>query len=106
MPRLKPRAHTVAVDGTPYQWSYRGPWVVDHAHGFKDVSLSVALEPGRTRELILDLRFACVGIERNPTDAQMAQEAAEATRGAIRAGWDPESRGRSFRYAIESGLKD
>ncbi len=46
-------ASTVAVDGTDYAWSYRHGWRV-WGKDIKIISLSVALKPERTRELILD----------------------------------------------------
>ena len=56
---------------------------------------------GRCRELILDLSFTVPGLERNPTDAQIAAVARDGIRGALEAGWDPESRGRAFRYELD-----
>jgi len=45
-------ASTVLVDGTDYAWSYRHGWLV-WGKGIKAISVSVALKPLRTRELIL-----------------------------------------------------
>jgi hypothetical protein len=100
MPRLKPRVQTVTVDGVEYRWSYRHEWMVHHGRGLKDVSVSVSLDPGRTRELILDLEFKISGIDRQLSDAALGREIAAAIRTAIENGWDPESRGRPFRHQV------
>ena len=43
----------VSVDGTDYAWASRHGWLV-WGKGIKALSISVSLQPGRTRELILD----------------------------------------------------
>ena len=93
----------VSVDGTAYAWSYRHGWVV-WGKGIKALSLSVALHPGRTRELILDLTMT-VGPEAGPPpEARVRSALEEGIRAARRAGWDPESRGRAFRYEIAESV--
>ena len=54
-------ASTVSVDGTAYAWSHRHGWLV-WGKGVKAISVSVALKPERTRELILDFTLK-VGAE-------------------------------------------
>jgi hypothetical protein len=93
---------TVEVDGAEYAWSYRHGWVV-WGKGIKAVSVSVSLQPGRTRELVLDFTVN-VGENDAPSDARVARALPDAIRSAIDAGWDPESRGRAFRHEIVDSL--
>jgi hypothetical protein len=87
----------VTVDGTSYAWSRRHGWLV-HGKGLKAISLSVALDPGRTRELILDLALR-VGVEEGPpSEERVLRVLEEGIRAALEAGWNPDSRGRAFRY--------
>lgn len=93
----------VRVDGTDYAWTYRHGWVV-HGKGIKALSLSVALHPLRTRELILDFTMK-VGPEDGPPSEERVIRALEsAIREAQAAGWDPESRGRAFRHEIAESI--
>lgn len=91
---------TVAVDGTDYAWAYRHGWLV-WGKGLKIISLSVALKPQRTRELILDFTVKVGAEEATPGEARVARALEGAIRSALAAGWDPESRGRAFRLEVE-----
>lgn len=93
---------TVAVDGVEYAWSYRHGWVV-WGKGIKAVSVSVALQPARTRELVLDFTVN-VADNATPSDARVLRALPDAIRSAIATGWDPESRGRAFRHEIADSL--
>lgn len=93
------RHTTVGVDGTDYAWSYRHGWQV-WGKGIQAISLSVSLNPGRTRELILDFTLK-VNIEDGPpSEARLLRALQSGIRSAREAGWDPESRGRAFRHEI------
>ena len=92
-------ATTVSVDGTTYAWTYRHGWIV-WGKGIKALSISVSLHPERTRELILDFTLK-VNVEDDlPSEARVARALEAGIRAAREAGWDPESRGRAFRYEI------
>jgi hypothetical protein len=94
-------ANTITVDGTDYAWSYRHGWRV-WGKDIKVISLSVALKPQRTRELILDFTVK-VGIDAPaPGEARVMRALEGAIRSAVEAGWEPESRGRAFRLQIET----
>ena len=93
---------TVDVDGAEYAWSYRHGWVV-WGKGIKAVSVSVSLQPGRTRELVLDFTVNVAATD-TPSDARVLRALPDAIRSAIAAGWDPESRGRAFRHEIVDSL--
>jgi hypothetical protein len=94
---------TVAVDGTEYAWSYRHGWQV-WGRDLKVVSLSVALRPERTRELILDLTAAVSPTDPIPAEARIEAALPDAIRSAMAAGWVPDSRGRAFRFEREDPL--
>jgi hypothetical protein len=101
MGRLPAVAHGLSVDGAEYSWEYRHQWFVQREKSLRSISVSVTLDPGRNRELILDLSFKVPGLERNPTAAQVAAVVQDGIRGAREAGWDPESRGSAFRYELD-----
>ena len=82
-----------------YSWSYRHGWVV-WSKGVKAVSLSVSLRPERTRELILDLTVEMDEDNVDPPEKRVLEALVPAIRAAMTAGWDPESRGRAFRYEV------
>ena len=93
----------VRVDGTDYAWSYRHGWVV-WGKGIKAISISVSLHPGRTRELILDFSLK-VGVEEGkPSEPRVLRALEEGVRAALAAGWEPESRGRAFRYEVADSV--
>lgn len=92
----------VAVDDTDYAWVFRHGWVV-WGKGIKAISISVSLNPGRTRELILDFTVKLNDEDGTPSDARVLRVLETAIRSAREAGWDPESRGRAFRYEIAEG---
>ena len=97
-------AHTtVGVDGTTYAWSYRHGWVV-WGKGIKAISISVTLQPKRTRELILDLTVKVNDAGGTPSEARVLDALGPAIRSAMAAGWDPESRGRAFRHEIAESI--
>jgi hypothetical protein len=98
---VKPKTHKLTIDGVDYFWSERHEWSV-WGKGLTAVSVSVALVPGKTRELVLDLTFRMEAADRPPTQARMAEVVEDATRAALADGWKPDTRGRSFRYAINA----
>ena len=93
----------VKVDGVDYVWAYRHGWVV-WGKGIKAISISVSLRPGRTRELILDFTMKVGPEDGSPSDIRVVQALEPAIRAALRAGWDPESRGRAFRYEVAESI--
>jgi hypothetical protein len=87
---------TITVDGTGYVWSFRHGWQV-HGKDLTVVSISVSLEPGRTRELILDFQFKVPPPATRPSEAELHVAILSGIRAARESGWDPESRGRAVR---------
>ena len=88
----------VTVDGFDLIWEKRHPIFLDWRKELKGVSVSVWVRPGKTKELILDVLFDVYGLERFPNPDRWNQVLARAIRSAMDAGWDPESRGASFRH--------
>jgi len=72
--------------------------------GIKAMSVSVSLHPGRTRELILDLTLKTNEVDAAPSERRVLGALQSGIRAAREAGWDPESRGRAFRYEIEDAV--
>ena len=101
MGRLRAAKHRLSVDGAEYSWEYRHEWFVQREKGLRAISVLVSLDPGKNRELILELSFRVPGLERNPSDAKVAAVVRDGIREAREDGWDPESRGRAFRYALD-----
>ena len=101
----QPRAasNRLMVNGVEYAWAYRHAWFFDWETRVKGISVSVALNPGKTRELILDLSFDGFGPEKNPSLSKVAHAVQSAIPLAIEAGWEPDSRGKSFRYELSLG---
>jgi hypothetical protein len=93
------RHETIAVDGVEFAWLYRHGWVATESR-LTGASVSVSLVPGKTRELILDFVFELLGVERPPAAAKLAPAIAAGIRAARAAGWDPESRGKTFRFEV------
>ena len=94
---------TVEVGGTKYAWSYRHGWVV-WGKGIKAISISVALQPKRTRELILDLTLKMDEGGGTPSESRVVDALPAAIQSALDAGSDPESRGRAFRHEIPGDI--
>jgi hypothetical protein len=63
----------------------------------------VSLHPGRTRELILDFTMK-VGPEDGPPPTSAWSRPWSRRSARLRAGWDPESRGRAFRYEVAESI--
>src|SRR5215216_4589085 len=93
----------IEVDGTAYVWAYRHGWLV-WGKGIKAVSVSVSLNPSRTRELILDFTVDVEHDEGTSPDAKVLRALPPAIRAAREAGWDPESRGRAFRHEVSERI--
>jgi len=96
-------AKTVAVGGVDYSWFHRHDWLV-WGKGVKAISISVSLHPERTRELILDFTVRIGPEEATPSEARLARALEPAICAAMEAGWEPETRGRAFRYTVADSI--
>ncbi len=104
--KLRPKAarggakHTiVAVDGVDYVWARRHSWYI-RGTGTKALSISVSLRPERTRELILEFALPTDTADGSKSEVAVSSAIADGIRQACAAGWDPESRGRAFRFTV------
>jgi hypothetical protein len=104
--KLRPKAArggakntTVTVDGEVYVWSLRHTWYV-RGTGTKAWSISVSLQPERTRELILEFAIPVETAEGAKAGPAVQHELENGIRSAQHAGWNPESRGRAYRFAV------
>jgi hypothetical protein len=93
-------AKQLTIDGTTFTWERRHAFVIDgkllHAYSF-----SVALHPERTRELILDFTLRPDDRGLPPNEKRVAAMLEDGVRAALEGGWDPESRGRAFRFQLD-----
>jgi hypothetical protein len=96
-------ATTIRVDGVDYTWAHRHGWIV-WGKGIKALSLSIALRPERTRELILDLTLKVEHGDGPPSEERVLGALEAGIRAALEAGWDPESRGRAFRHELHGAI--
>ena len=91
---------SITIDGVEYSWEVRHGWVYDKDEGLKGVSVSVWRKPLRTRELILDLPYSFFGQQKAPKANALLPVLREQIPVAMEAGWDPDSRGRTFRFHV------
>lgn len=99
-PKDENRFSTLTVGNNEYRWAVRHSWLVDSGAGLKGLSFSVCLNPGRTRELVIDCPFSTFGLNRDPKRSELVAVLRSAIQDAIDAGWEPESRGHTFRYRM------
>ena len=88
----------VRFDDLELEWEKRHPLYVDWRKQLKGWSISVWLHRGKTKELILDIPFALYGLDHFPNTDRWNQVLTLAVRSALEEGWDPESRGATFRH--------
>jgi hypothetical protein len=100
MTKKTTNAEKIIMGGEEFFWRFRHGWVADQEVGLKGISISVWRKPDRTRELILDFPFSLFGETRFPGQKALLNVLQPAIQEAIEAGWDPDSRGRTFRFNV------
>jgi hypothetical protein len=90
----------IVINDEEYFWRFRHGCVVDYEAGRKGISISVWRKPDRTRELILDFPFSLFGKNRSPGIKALLAVLPPAIQAAMEAGWDPDSRGCTFRFNV------
>jgi hypothetical protein len=93
----------VTVDGDNFCWQLLSEPQLTTVHGSKGLCISVRTEDGRHRELVLEFpmprKFTGNGAIQIPQRPKFSDKAIEvAIRKALTAGWDPDSRGKTFIY--------
>jgi hypothetical protein len=99
-------ADKIVIGDEEYRWRFRHGGVVVRGVGLKGFSVSVWRKPDRTRELILDFPFSQLGENRSPVGKALLAVLPTAIQAAIDAGWDPDSRGRTFRFNMPAAVED
>ena len=93
-------ADKIAMGDEEYSWRFRHGSVVGYEVDRKGVSISVWRKQERTRELILDFPFSLFAKNRSPGKKALLAVLPPAIQAAIEAGWDPDSRGCTFRFNV------
>lgn len=82
-------------------------WVVRHWGGFstehrkpRGLSVSVCVEPGHTKELIVEFAFTDYFFSKPPQQSQFEDRLRSSVEAAMRAGWRPHARGKAFVYSV------
>jgi hypothetical protein len=93
-------ADRIVISDEEYFWRFRHGCVVGYEVELKGISISVWRKPDRTRELILDFPFSMFKENRSPGKKALLAVLPPAIQSAIEAGWDPDSRGCTFRFDV------
>jgi hypothetical protein len=99
-------ADRIVIGDEEYFWRFRHGCVVGYEVERKGVSVSVWRKPDRTRELILDFPFSLFAENRSPQKKALLAVLPPAIQAAIDTGWDPDSRGRTFRFSVSNKKED
>jgi hypothetical protein len=100
MTKKAPVADKIVIGDEEYFWRFRHGCVVGYEVERKGISISVWRKPERTRELILDFPFSMFADNRSPEKKALLAVLPPAIQAAIDGGWDPDSRGRTFRFNV------
>jgi hypothetical protein len=90
----------MVVDGEELRWRLRHTALHDKEIGMKGISVSVWRRPEKTRELILDFPYELFREDKSPNRNALVAVIRPAIEQAMAAGWDPDSRGRTFRFQV------
>ncbi len=90
----------VTVDGIEYSWEFRHASRFDSSVGLCGPSVVVCLRPTQTRDLIIDFPVSTFDYKSKPRKAILEHQLASVIRSALASGWEPESRGKPFRFNV------
>jgi hypothetical protein len=95
----------IAVDGIRLSWRLLSEPQWTSEHGYKGLCISVRMEAGQHRELVVEYPFPkkCRpnGMRQLPQRPKFSEKAVEAgVRQAMAAGWEPDSRGKIFVFIL------
>jgi hypothetical protein len=105
MTKKKSEADRLVINNEEYFWRFRHGPVANQEAGLKGISISVWRKQDRTRELILDFPFSLFGKSRLPEIKALLALLPPAILDAIAVGWDPDSRGRPFRFNVNANIQ-
>ena len=91
----------VEVDGLRHRWSLRHEAVWTRGEGWTGLTIVISLDEERTREAVLEFPLLPGHRLRRPKVLPAYVQAA--IRAALKAGWDPNSRGKPALYVLEPG---
>ncbi|MCD6052354.1 MAG: hypothetical protein K0Q55_3772 [Verrucomicrobia bacterium] len=90
------------LDGCRFGWSIRHYGGSSSMYGeLRGVSVSVFLPGQKTRELVLEFHVQDYWFQKPRSTTAFERRLQTCVSAAIAAGWDPESRGKAFRFAAE-----
>jgi len=95
----------IEFEGTRLKWELLSEPQKTTEHGYKGLCISVQAEDGRHRELILEYPFPkganWTGMAFLPQRPKFSEKMIEAdVRKAVRAGWEPMSRGKTYMFLV------
>jgi len=83
------------------QWRVRHWGGASNAYeNHRGISVSVCVEPGRTKELLVEFAFTDYFFKAPPQQAPFERRLRSAVEAAIAEGWRPLSRGRAYLYNV------
>jgi hypothetical protein len=91
----------VTVDGIEYSWEFRHASRFDSSVGLCGPSVVVCLRPTHTRDLIIDFPISTFDPKGKPRKAILVHHVTSVIRSALASGWEPESRGKPFRFNVK-----
>ncbi|MGA9528381.1 MAG: hypothetical protein WBS24_09715 [Terriglobales bacterium] len=95
----------ITVDRILFMWRLLNEPLWSSEDGYIGLRISVQTEDGRHRELIVEYpfpkKFTGVGLPQLPQRPKLSEKAIETgIRQAIAAGWEPDSRGKTFHFVV------
>lgn len=82
-------------------------WTVQRLGGVSNLfeehhglSVSISVEPGRTRELVIEFPFQTYHFQPPADQGEFEKRLRAAIEAAMEAGWRPVSRGKAFQFAV------
>jgi hypothetical protein len=91
---------TLKVEGIEYFWEFRHATRFDSNVGLCGPSVVVCLRPTQTRDLIIDFPYSTFDPKGKPRRAILMHHLTSVIRSALAIGWEPESRGKPFRFNV------
>ncbi len=97
-----PSKGVIAIQGVDYVWSIKRFGGVSNSNdGYRGLAVSVCLEPGQTKELIVEFPFEEYEFAVPKSKSSFLARLHECTEAAMSEGWVPTKRGKAFIYQPE-----